>query len=248
MEGMEIMNNINLGLKIGSIISKFIPTGIKVSILKGPLKGYYWIVGAAAGEAKGLSVILNLSEASQLDCAMQNTKKDSICFDIGANVGFYSLLFARYGKEVISFEPLSRNIYYLYKTININQIKNIKIIPCAISEFVDISWFEEGSNCATGKINSLGKLPVFTLSVDYFINKTNIVPNIIKIDVEGAEFCVLKGARKCIAENRPKILISIHGDELRTACIGFIKEFNYGINPIDSEDIHSALEYIFIPL
>lgn len=237
----------NFGLNLCSIIAKFIPTGIKIPILKGPLRGYYWIVGAAAGEAKGLSVILNLSEKSQLDQAMQNTKKDSVCFDIGANVGFYSLLFARYGKEVISFEPLPRNIYYLYQSININRMKNIKIVPCAIANSVDLNWFDEGCNCATGKMNSEGKLPVFVLSVDYFIFKTNIIPNIMKIDVEGAEFFVLKGASKCISENRPKILISIHGDELRNDCLKFIEDFNYRIIPLDSDNIHYAWEYMFVP-
>ncbi|MDO9326158.1 MAG: FkbM family methyltransferase [Methanoregula sp.] len=230
-----------------SILAHFIPTGMKLPILSGPLKGYFWIAGAAAGEGKGLSVIFNFSEVFQLTTAMQNTTNNSICFDIGANVGFYSLLFSRYGKEVVSFEPLTRNIFYLYQIIAINKINNIRIVSCAVSESVDFCWFVEGNNCAEGKIDRSGKIPVFVISIDHFISKTNIIPDIMKIDVEGAELSVLFGARKCISENRPKLLISMHGEQLRSDCIAFVSEYNYDVVPLDNKDVGSAFEFLFLP-
>lgn len=229
------------------MLAHIIPTGMKLPIISGPLKGYSWIAGAAAGEGKGLSVIFNLSEISQLTGAMQNTTKDSICFDIGANVGFYSLLFSRYGKEVVSFEPLPRNIFYLYQMIAINKIKNIRIVPCAVSESVDFCWFVEGSNCAEGKLHQSGNIPVFVISIDHFISKTNMIPDILKIDVEGAELSVLSGARGCISENRPKLLISMHGDQLRSDCLAFFSEYNYDVIPLDNKDIGQAFEFLFVP-
>lgn len=63
-------------------------------------------MGAAAGEFKGLSVIANLSEPNQVAHVLRILNNRSICFDIGANVGFYTLLFAKYAKEVFAFEPL----------------------------------------------------------------------------------------------------------------------------------------------
>ena len=72
--------------RLGIVFSKLIPSGMVVPVLKGPLHGAKWIVGAAAGEGKGLSVVLNLSEPEQLYMARRLVLPDAICFDIGANV------------------------------------------------------------------------------------------------------------------------------------------------------------------
>lgn len=239
---------IRILLKVTSILSYFLPDGLILSIFKGPLKYYLWVIGAAAGEGKGLSIFFNLAEKKQLFDVMQNTHTDDICFDIGANVGLYTLLFSRYGKRVYSFEPSPRNISYLYKNISINKLSNAIIIPCAVSESNGLCFFSEGSNCATGKIDSRGDSPTSVISIDYYIKYTNIIPNIIKIDVEGSELSVLKGGINSISNFRPLIFISIHNDRLRSECLKFIKELDYQIVPIDNDEVEKAWEYKFYPV
>ena len=116
------------------------------------MQGFVWIASAASGKAKGLLVILNLCESKQIENAKELSSKNSICFDIGADVGLYTLLFARYSKFVYSFDHLTRNISFLYKTLVLNAIENTVIIPCAVSNINEISWFKEGEYTAIGKL------------------------------------------------------------------------------------------------
>ncbi|MFW9823796.1 MAG: FkbM family methyltransferase, partial [Candidatus Thorarchaeota archaeon] len=197
---------------------RLIPTGIPLIILRGPLRGYKVITGASAGRGKGLSIIFNRSEPERLKFAKDLTLPNFICFDIGANVGIYSLLFAKYSKFVYAFEPFPRNLKFLNKTINLNKVENVKIIPYAVTNKEGVSWFQEGENVAEGKLSPGGALKVKTISLDNFIKKKGIEPNLLKIDVEGAELSVLEGAKNYMLENKPVLLIETHGDTLKKNC------------------------------
>jgi len=225
-----------------------IPNGMQFIILLGPLKGYRWIAGAADGKAKGLSVLLNLYESKQIDIAKELSSKSTICFDIGAYVGLYTLLFARYSKFVYSFEPLPRNISFLYKTLILNAIKNAMIIPCAVADINGISWFKEGKYTARGRLTKRGKLPVMCISLDYFIEQIKIYPDIIKIDVEGAEWLVLKGAKNLILKRKPIILLSTHGKVVKHDCLTFLNNIKYQkIVPLNANSIKNATEFLAKP-
>ena len=77
------------------------------------------------------------------------------------------------------------------------------------------------------------------------MEKFNCIPDLIKIDVEGAEVLVLQGARKVLSEYMPIILLSVHSDSLREDCVSFIKGLGYqGIIPINSNDIETATELL----
>ena len=234
--------------KLGIIFSKLVPSGMVVPVLTGPLRGAKWITGAAAGEGKGLSVVLNLTEPEQFDMARRLAPADGICFDIGANVGLYTLLFARYSKYVFAFEPLPRNIRYLSKTLEINGVRNASIVPCAMSDSPGLLSFQEGENCALGRLDIKGTQPVIALSCDDFVSAYEVVPSLLKIDVEGAEMSVLKGAESLLSNHKPVILLSTHGEQLRIGCLEFLKRMEYGqIVPLDSNEINTASEFAIIP-
>ena len=225
--------------------SKFIPTGMRLLVIKGPLRGFRWITGAAVGEAKGLSVLINMAEPFQMDLAKNISSKSSICFDIGANVGLYTLLFARYSKNVYAFEPLPRNISYLYKTLEINKIKNAIIVPCAVADKNGLFWFQKGIDYSTGKLSDQGHQPMTCISLDEFIMKSNVIPNVLKIDVEGAEFRVIKGAKNLLLKYKPILFLSTHGEEIKNNCLSYLKQLNYHhIKPINANSIEKASEFL----
>jgi len=231
--------------KIAVFLSKFIPSGIHIPILKGPLRGSKWIVGAAGGEAKGISTFLNLSEPEQISFVMKLIQRTWICFDIGANVGLYTLLFARYAKYVYSFEPLPRNVRYLSETLELNNINNAVIVPAAVSDSTKLMRFKQGMNYAMGKLDDIGEIPVLAISCDDFVSFYNVIPSLIKIDVEGAELSVLKGSKKLLSSHKPHILLSIHGDKMREECLDFLKKMNYGnIQPINHAIVDSATQFV----
>ncbi|MBN1799982.1 MAG: FkbM family methyltransferase [Candidatus Lokiarchaeota archaeon] len=239
---MIALNKLN---KLFVLFSKLIPNRLWVIILRGPLRGYRWLVGAAAGEAKGLSILFNLSEKSQMKKARENLSKNGICFDIGANVGIYTLLFSRYSKKVYSFEPLPRNISYLFRIISKNNIKNAIIVPCAVSNTNEILKFKEGDSIALGKLDKKGTIPVQSITLDNFVKNLSIKPNMLKIDVEGAELAVLQGADELLRKSKPKILLSTHGNDIKQKCLNYLNDIGYEkIEPIDIGSIKKATEFL----
>lgn len=230
--------------------ARLVPTGMPVIVMRGPLRGARWIAGAAAGEGKGLSVVLNQAEPDQMERARQLSPRDGICFDVGANVGLYTLLFARYTGHVYAFEPLPRNVQLLSRTVELNGARNVTIVPCAVSDSTGLATFEEGNNWATGKLSSGGKQPVATVSLDHFVSVCQVHPDLVKIDVEGAELAVLEGARHMLASRRPAILLSTHGAAVRDRCLEFVTTLNYSqITPLDARGLpaNQASEFLVLP-
>ena len=225
-------------------VAHLLPTGMTVPILTGPLKGRKWIVGAAAGSGKGLSVVINQSEPAQVYHARKIMNQDFICFDIGANVGFYTLLFSQYAQSVYAFEPLPRNLNFLERLIDINKINNVAIIRCAVSDETREGYFLKGEDHSLGKLDANGDVPVSVITCDQFVAETGVIPNLIKIDVEGSEVEVLRGARCLLASSHPTILLSVHSDRLRSDCLTLLRKLEYrSILPLDAKQLQEATEF-----
>lgn len=151
-----------------------------------------------------------------------------VFFDIGANIGLYSLYYAaRYKSNVFAFEPSPFNIIMLAKNININNFqKQIKIITNPLSQVNKIqslsySYFEEGSSSAAfgveyggdGKpFNKTFEFETVGFTLDYFIANEIITdsPKIIKLDVDGIEHLILSGAQEVLqSPNCKSILVEV---------------------------------------
>jgi FkbM family methyltransferase len=229
--------------RLGSLLSKLIPDGLSLPVLAGPLRGAKWIAGAAAGGGKGLSVVFNRAEPEQLATAEKLAPAGGICLDIGANVGLYTLLLARGAAHVFAFEPFPRNIGYLCRTLEVNRVRNVTVISCAVAEAVALASFAVGDNCALGRLSAAGDQPVVTISVDAFAAAYGIAPSLMKIDVEGAELAVLKGARDTLARRHPVILLSTHGDDARRECLQLLTRLEYDIAPLNRPTVDDASEF-----
>ena len=229
-----------------SLLAKIVPTDTVFPILSGPLADAKWIAGAAAGSAKGLSVIWNLAEPEQLNLGRKLVTPESICFDIGAHVGLYTLLFARYAKHVYAFEPLPRNINFLVRTLELNRVRNATIVPCAASDFTGLTAFNEGQNPAMGCLDDSGSQPVAAVALDDFVVNLKVIPSLLKIDAEGAEVQVLEGCANLISAHKPSILLSTHGDELRSECLDMLAGNYLTVIPLNDVTIASASEFAFV--
>src|SRR5258708_797490 len=93
------------------VFGKLMPK-LAYPVICGPLQGSRFILGTLAGEGGGSSVYFNLLEPEQTSAFVNTVKNGMVLFDIGANVGYYTILGARLvgskGK-VFSFEPLIKN-------------------------------------------------------------------------------------------------------------------------------------------
>jgi FkbM family methyltransferase len=229
---------------------------IPYPVIKGRLKGTKFILGTLAGEGGGATVYFDMVEPLQTQSFIKIIKPGDIIFDVGANVGYYTALGSKLtgaqGK-VYSFEPSIRNISYLYRHVEINKLNNVTIIPSACSDSPSILNFIESSNTATGRLEnseisgtSGTKVTIIpTVTLDAIADKIKKLPNVLKIDVEGAEVAVLKGAEKIISVAKPAIFLSVHSEKLRTTCLTYLRTFGYEFEPLQ-EDVHNSMEFLCI--
>jgi len=147
-------------------------------------------------------------------------KPGDIFLDLGANIGYFSLLAAKLTGEkgkVFAFEPEPKNFYYLQKNIEINNYKNIYPFQKAVSDkngTTELFICEYDSGHHT--INQYGGVEVYshgrptekiaikvdTVKLDDFLaDKTDHV-DIIKMDIEGAEALAVEGMRNILADNK----------------------------------------------
>lgn len=159
---------------------------------------------------------------------------EDIVFDCGANMGIFTAAVAPRCKHVYSFEPMSlirKNLQEIQKLYN-----NITIIPKGFWNNCNYQKIIQRDNPgASGIFDNEFNKNLYTeycsmITLDEFIEQTNIKPTFIKIDIEGAEIQLLEGAQKCLKELGPKISIALHYNDLET--IDYIKSLlpNYNIN------------------
>lgn len=147
-------------------------------------------------------------------------KNGDVFFDIGANVGIFSLYAAKKNKanKVFSFEPEYSNLSILKENIIHNGLMNqIKPNSVAISDFSGLTNLhiqdvtpgaavhtESKENIDTTEegYNVVWKEGIVSMSLEDICSQLKIIPNVIKIDTDGHEDKVLKGAEKILADDR----------------------------------------------
>ena len=231
----------NLQYLLGRVIRlplKLLPKNLIVRVVSGINKGFKWRVGSTVH-----GCWLGFYESDKQQVIKNIVKRDMIIYDIGANAGFYTLAFSRLvGKEgkVYSFEPLAENANNILRHININKCNNTFLYQIAISDVDGMSTFNvnETSN-SMGSLSQTGGgylIPIFT--IDTLIKEHNVpVPNIIKMDVEGAESSVLMGSKKLLEMKMTTWLIALHGEVQKKECYSILTQYGYKIYHLDGYEI-----------
>jgi FkbM family methyltransferase len=221
-----------------------------VSRLSRPLHGQ--TVAIQAGPAEGL--LLRIAPASsvwisgKVEAGVQRALADvlvpgSVFFDVGANLGFFTLLAARLvgpSGRVVAFEPHPDNLVALRANVELNDLANVVIVPKAVSDTSGERVFEM-SEAATASVtnevdvgarNTIG---VAATSIDDFASGPSpVVPDMIKIDVEGHEIEALRGMSRTVESHRPVIVCELHGTN--TAVAGLLQDLGYTLEVIEGHD------------
>lgn len=150
--------------------------------------------------------------------------------DCGANVGYFSLLAASRGASVLAFEPNPRCAQLIEANARLNGFESIEIRRLGLSSEAgrSVLHVEDLGNIGGGSLKSTGH-EVGAIDLDTLDNQlAGATPNLIKIDVEGAEVMVLRGAEKTLsAANAPSVLCEISEFSLRQ--LGSSKEELFGL-------------------
>jgi FkbM family methyltransferase len=159
---------------------------------------------------------------------INNIKNSDIVFDVGANIGMYSILFSQYSNNTYCFEPTQTYDNFLKPNLDKNQIKNVKTFKLALSD--KIGNFNENIFMIWGE-NPVHDNFNFT-TLDDFSTKNNVIPNYIKIDVDGYDFEVLKGAKNLLLNNNIIVCVEINyalhtRGYKESDILNFMDEINY---------------------
>jgi len=167
-----------------------------------------------------------------------------VLYDVGGGIGFYSLLAARLGAQAVAFDPDRFNAGCIRHNARINSLAS-KISVCEMAVFsrsgtlrIEVASQSRGHGNAHVIANEmatpdLGETPCTRL--DDFA-KEHQAPDVIKIDVEGAESEVLKGAQKVLSSIRPHLICEIHDAVNAQAVSQLLETFGYEYRWLGSAD------------
>ncbi len=218
-----------------------IPRGTVVPVLAGPGRGLRWIVGSGPD-----SCWLGLNEVRKRSMFVRYLMPGAVVYDIGAHVGSYTLLASRFvgpAGQVVAFEPLEENLRYLRAHIQLNNAGNVVIQPVAVWEHTGFVRFAPAPDRVTSLVDPGGPLRVPSTTVDALVSGGRVrPPAVLKIDVEGAEGPVLRGAVWTLGFHRPVIFLATHGNEQATECRGLLQAAGYHVTTVPGHEDEQVAE------
>jgi len=191
----------------------------------------------------------NLNAEPDLLIVKEFVAEGDFVIDIGANIGVYTKYLSEFVKtkgKVISIEPIPITYSFLLYNIEKMKLLNVETSNVAIAEKEFTSkmyiptgvsgenYFRAKALSADDRITdiNLRAIDVKFISLDLLVNSLNRPISFIKIDVEGFELSVLKGAIKTIEGSKPSLLVEIDGDPSvigsnADSVFKFLRAFNY---------------------
>ena len=164
-------------------------------------------------------------------------RPSDVVYDIGAHIGYTTLLFAHFLDStgiVHAFEILPSTADYMLKTVKANNIRNITVHVVGLGAEEKIFVLPVGN---TGMTSILEKPqegqkcePCKVVTLDTYMNENGLpLPNLIKIDIEGAEIECLMGSTKLINKCRPTMIIAFHSKKLLRQGYELLRSLDYNI-------------------
>jgi len=152
----------------------------------------------------GQRVALEKYEPYETQLILRQTKAGDVVVDVGANIGYYTVLLAEKAKKVYAFEPDKTNFEILKKNIEANKLKNVILVNAAVgSKDEEKILYKSKENLGDHKLFGEGKKEkVKIVKLDNFLEEK---VNLMKIDTQGWEPEVIEGAKKIIEKDKPII-------------------------------------------
>ncbi len=210
-------------------------------------------VEIAAGPLAGMRLQLDLRtekdlwlgtyEPAVLEAIEHFAKPDQTAYDVGANIGYVSLALAKatgQAGRVVAFEPLPANLVRLRANMALNPEGNrVQVVGAAVGANNSQAAFMVHGSGGMGKLQTAkgrqteyeDPITVEVISLDDWIKDNGLAPpGLIKIDVEGGEAAVLEGLGRTLNNDRPVILIELHGPEATSAAQTILASAGYALH------------------
>jgi FkbM family methyltransferase len=214
---------------------RLVPATLEVPIVQGPLRGARWIVGSSTH-----GCWLGCYEAAMQRACAGHIRSGMTVYDIGANVGFYTLLFSRLvgaRGSVHAFEPVPRNLQFLRRHLRLNSVLNVCVHETAVGAASGVSMFDPRPGPSMGRLTSgsgAGTTEVPVAALDDLVCVTgHEPPHVVKMDIEGGEVDALHGMRRVLERHHPTLLLATHGTPRWLACRDILRGFGYELRNLD---------------
>jgi FkbM family methyltransferase len=193
------------------------------TILDRSLFGYKFFCDVSRDGPQRLLFLEGERQIAEAGLVLKLLKPGFHVVDVGANIGYYVLLFRKGigpAGKVVAIEPSPENLPELLLNVERNSLdKNVEIIEAAVGALTGTAGLQRGINSGITSDNGAA----YVVRLDTLDNLIGGRVDFIKIDVEGFELFVLKGATHIISECRPILFVEIHPVQMRP----------HGISPID---------------
>ena len=209
-------------------------------------------VKVAAGDLAGYTILLDMqvdkdywlgTYEPELQAALHALiKPGTVIYDVGANIGYVSLLLAKAAGEtgkIYAFEALPENVGRWRKNMALNGMEaRLSLFAGAVTQAAGPVRFLVHASGGMGKAaGSAGRqdqyqseVTVPGISLDEFVyGQGNPPPQVVKMDIEGGEVLALPGMRRVLAEARPLMLMELHGPESSRAAWEALTDAGYKI-------------------
>lgn len=224
---------------------KFVPRDSRawVRIRRGPAKGLWLCLNPRTG-----GPYLQGGGEPAVQSALERHLRPGMTFyDIGANIGLFSLLAARIvGAEgtVLAFEADPEVAERLRGNVEHNHFANISVEQKAVWSETATVWFARSDpkvspDLGLGHVVTSGldgSIPLRAVSLDDFF-QTSRPPDFLKCDVEGAEVAVFRGAQQLLKKNRPILLFEIHSEVNRHILLKEFAALGYDCESLDGTHV-----------
>jgi FkbM family methyltransferase len=214
-----------------------LPARSVMRVRQGPARGMKWIAGSSVH-----GCWLGTYEFEKQKSLERFIRPGMTIYDIGAQAGFYTLFFSRLTGDrgkVFAFEPCAYEARFLIDHVRLNHLDNVRVVQAAVWEKRELLPMSSDRGMCE---NRVGDDPGATLMVPTIsLDSSGLpVPDLIKMDVEGAEAAVLRGAQRTLREARPVLFVAVHGDEQRKSCAIILRDAGYSIHDLDGQRLSGA--------
>jgi FkbM family methyltransferase len=214
------------------------------TIVVGPGRGLHFDPGPSNSDYASGDNELPVQQALE-----ENLRANSVFYDVGANVGFLTVLGARlvgpHGK-VYAFEPVASNAAYVRMNARANGFAQVEVIEKAVSNRsgqgqLNLANYSGGAALASVEAppDANGSQAVDLVTIDEAIARDGLEPpGVVKIEVEGAELEVLQGMEATAKQYRPVVVVEVDAAEIgalqrkQAACNQWLREHGYQVREL----------------
>lgn len=240
-----------------SIRKQPILASMQRALLRRFVAGKEFVHVVDAGPARGLKCLVELPadkgiwtgtyERPFASAMSEAITPGDVCYDIGGWRGYFSGVMAlAKAAQVIVFEPLPDNAERVRSIIDLNPDLPIRLFDCAIGEsngkakllvMPESSMAKLTTSLFESTEREIGSIEVDVATLDSLI-EGNVIPppDLVKIDVEGAELSVLKGFSRSLERHKPVLFLEVHSRKLAKLCRDFLATRGYTLRVVETGD------------